>query len=225
MDAITGAASDILGLLGTIGAYGANDGYYDPEAHEAVANTTARIRQAGRDGATKLYGVPESDFDRRIAEGTTELIFVGLGAAGLVENLAARAGGKVLTTGQKGSLGEAAAARTLRRAGYEELPARLSRNNGFDGVWVKRGPDGRITDVIITESKYSSSGSASLTKTKTMGKQLSDQWIDGNIEKMLASDNPTVRATGEFLLEHRSAIRTKANVLDPEGTNRWNVAK
>jgi hypothetical protein len=127
-----------------------------------------------------------------------------------------------VTTGAKGELAEAAARRTLGRAGYEELPARLARNNGFDGVFVKRSAVGEIEDIIIFESKFSVSGRASLTKTKTMGKQLSSEWIDANIQKMLNSADPAVRRTGMLLDTNRSLIRRKANVLDPAGVNRWN---
>ncbi|NOZ54342.1 MAG: hypothetical protein GXP08_14625 [Gammaproteobacteria bacterium] len=72
------------------------------------------------------------------------------------------------STSQKGSLGEARTAITMQKAGFEELPAtRLPRNNGFDGVWLKRDASGNVSDIVITESKFSSTGSASLTQTKT----------------------------------------------------------
>lgn len=103
------------------------------------------------------------------------------------------------------------------------MPARLSRNNGFDGVWTKYNSDGSIADIIISESKFTSTGKASLTNTKTMGRQLSPEWIDGNIQKMLNSTDPAVVETGLFLDANRSLIRTKANALDAAGTNRWNV--
>jgi hypothetical protein len=92
MDAVFRAIIGIGTVLGEFGAYGANDGWYDPVAHEAVANTSSRAQQGARDLATRIYGVPEGDYDRMIADGTTELIFVAIGAAGLAESVAARAG-------------------------------------------------------------------------------------------------------------------------------------
>ena len=122
----------------------------------------------------------------------------------------------------KGDLGEAAARRTLTRAGYNELPARLPGNQGFDGVYVRYAKNGAPIDLIITESKYSSTGRAYLTNTKTMGKQLSGQWVDANIEKLLDSNNSSLIETGRFLRKHKSLIRKKANVLDFREINRWN---
>lgn len=130
-----------------------------------------------------------------------------------------------MTIAVKGELGEAAAKRTLSRAGYEELPSKLSGNRGIDGVFVKRGSDGNISDIIISESKFSSSGRATLSNTKRMGRQLSDEWIDTNIQKMIRSSDPAVQQTGRLLRNYRSLIRKKANVLDSAGVNRWNRIK
>jgi hypothetical protein len=126
---------------------------------------------------------------------------------------------------QKGALGEARASIVLRRAGYKEIPARLSSNNGFDGVFVKYGPDGNPVKIVVTESKFSSTGSFSLTNTKTMGRQLSPLWIDANIEKMRFSDDPAVVATARLLRSNSELITIKANALNPQGVNRWNLIK
>lgn len=123
---------------------------------------------------------------------------------------------------EKGLLGEARGSLAFQRAGYEKLPSRLASNNGFDGVFVKKGPDGTVVDIIISESKFTSTGRASLANTK-MGKQMSPEWIDANIRKMMINDDPAVRATGRLLRNNSELIRTKANVLDPAGVNRWNV--
>ncbi|THB69294.1 MAG: RHS repeat-associated core domain-containing protein, partial [Gammaproteobacteria bacterium] len=125
-------------------------------------------------------------------------------------------------TNPKGTLGESRTAITMQKAGYQELPARLSRNNGFDGVWVKYDTDGGIVDIVISESKFSSTGSASLTNTKTMGKQLSSEWIDANIQKMRLSDDAAVRNTARMLQRNRDIIRTKAAVINPAGVQRFN---
>ena len=125
------------------------------------------------------------------------------------------------TKAQKGIAGEAAARKAMMRAGYVEMPARLPCNTGFDGVFVKYKPDGTIDDIIITESKFSSTGRASLTETKTMGTQLSTEWVDANIKKMLDAADPAVEATGLFLQQNRQFVRTKFDVLGPDGVNRW----
>lgn len=117
----------------------------------------------------------------------------------------------------KGAIGELRTSFTLRRAGYDELPSRLPSNNGFDGAWVKRGADGSVTDIIITESKYAPDGVLKLANTKTMGQQLSSNWIDGNIQKMLNSADPSVVRSGMLLDANRHLIRAKGAVLDSSG--------
>jgi hypothetical protein len=128
-----------------------------------------------------------------------------------------------MTRAEKGVLGEARASLAYQRAGYEQLPSRLASNNGFDGVFVKKAPDGTVVDIIINESKFSSTGRPSFANTN-MGKQMSPGWINENIQKMMNRfDDPGVMEAGFFLDVNRSLVRTKANVLDPLGNNRWNV--
>jgi len=125
----------------------------------------------------------------------------------------------------KARLGETAARRTLKRAGYEQLPSKLPGGHGIDGVFVKRGPNGSVMDIIVVESKYSSTGRASLTQTKHMGQQLSPEWVRGNINKLLSTSDASLRSTGQLLRSHESLIRVKANVLDAAGVNRWHRVK
>jgi hypothetical protein len=127
-----------------------------------------------------------------------------------------------LSTAQKGLLGENRASLAFQRAAYQELDAKLMSNNGFDGVFVKYGADGGPIDIIINESKFTSTGRASLSQTN-LGQQMSPRWIDANIQKMMNSADPAVMETGYFLDANRSIIRTKVNVLNPQGINRWNV--
>ncbi|MES1191717.1 MAG: hypothetical protein ABUS47_11650 [Steroidobacter sp.] len=102
---------------------------------------------------------------------------------------------------------------------------RLSSNNGFDGVFVKYDTDGvSPLDIIINESKFTSTGKASLSNTN-MGRQMSPSWIDANIQKMMNSSNPTIMENGFFLDVNRDLIRTKINVLNPQGVNGWSVLK
>jgi YD repeat-containing protein len=123
-----------------------------------------------------------------------------------------------------GQMAEEAAYETMvKRLGYESMNGKFLNNAGFDGVWVKWHPDGwKPIDIIISESKWSSTGEARLTNTWSMGQQLSNQWIDANIAKMLNSWRPSLQNTGQFLTDYRDMIRVKANVLGPDGYNRWN---
>jgi len=123
----------------------------------------------------------------------------------------------------KAAMAESAGAITMARAGYMELPARLPGDRGFDGVFVKFGPNGEPADIIIVESKYTSSGYASLSQTKNMGQQMSTQWIQANINNMLRSLDPLLRSTGKFLDNYKTLIRRKTNVMGPDGINRWNM--
>jgi hypothetical protein len=126
----------------------------------------------------------------------------------------------------KGELGEARTALTMRRAGFEELPGKLPGNQGFDGVWIKRAPDGTITQVYITESKFASDGVFRLGTTKTMGPQMSNQWIRANnIDRLQQSANPALQATGDTLdaiwRANRGLITKKGALLDPNGILRF----
>ncbi|EGO62500.1 hypothetical protein, partial [Acetonema longum] len=125
---------------------------------------------------------------------------------------------QVTTNAEKGALGEAAADLTLSRAGYTKLPSKVGANNGFDGVYIKYGPDGKVQDLIINESKF---GTSQLGTTKGGAKQMDPNWIEMNIEKMLNSTDPAVRQTGKILNENIDMVRTKLNRLTPDGVNKW----
>jgi hypothetical protein len=196
---------------------------------------TGMVRNAPGIGLISALGAPSRDWGTLGAQAFN----TGASAAGLfvltrgvvvvdsAESLSQLAQLRAINTStltklEKGFLGESRGALTYQRAGYEELDARLPRNNGFDGVFVKRGPDGNPIDIIINESKFSSTGRASLANTN-MGRQMGERWIGENIRKMMNSSDLSVMETGYLLDANRSLIRTKANVLDPMGNNRWNV--
>jgi hypothetical protein len=127
------------------------------------------------------------------------------------------------STAQKAALGEARTSLTMRRAGFDELPARLPGNQGFDGVWIRRAPDGSLTNLVITESKFSSTGTLQLNNTATMGRQLSPTWIDANIQRMVGSADPAIVRSGMLLQANRNMIRVKAVVLNPQGVQRFSA--
>jgi YD repeat-containing protein len=207
-----GLGSSTLGSVG-LGAY----------------NTTTDVMSGDWVGASLGVGSLALDFvggwgvgkvfstvDRKALDGASDLV-----------NLRAELRGidtAELSNAEKGILGESRAALVYQRAGYTELAARLPSNNGFDGVFVKYGSDGNLVDIIINESKFSSTGRASLSKT-SMGYQMSPGWIDGNIKKMLGSDIPEVVKTGHILRQNSEMIRGKINVLDSQGRNSWSSIK
>jgi len=99
----------------------------------------------------------------------------------------------------KGLYGEEITSEFMKARGYEELPAKYSGPKGMDHVFVKRGANGEIVDIVIVETKVDSS--------PYKPEQLSDKGIDERIEKMKQSKDPEVRKTGEMLEEHRSKVR------------------
>jgi RHS repeat-associated protein len=124
----------------------------------------------------------------------------------------------VKTNAEKGALGEEAADLVMSRAGYNKLPSKVGSNNGFDGVYIKYGRNGEIQDIIINESKF---GTSKLSTTVDGFKQMSPDWIDMNIRKMLRSSDADVRATGKLLRDNIDLIKTKMNRLTPNGVNKW----
>ena len=89
---------------------------------------------------------------------------------------------------------------------------------------MKYDSDGNPLDIIINESKFTSTGRASLSNTN-MGRQMSPEWIDANIQKMMNSSNPGIMENGFFLDLNRSMIKPKINVVNPQGVNGWSVLK
>ena len=214
-----------------LGAVGKTLAVNTGKAIDVVSAKIANAGQAVKNVLTREGGKLEAA--ESLAPGVQRTVAaegsVGANSAGGVPELARlRSEMKALdtsefSTAQKGTLGEDRASLVYQRAGYQELDARLTSNNGFDGVFVKYGAEGNPIDIIINESKFSSSGKASLTKTKTMGRQLDTEWIDANIQKMKKSADPAVMESGFFLDANRSLITPKANLLTPNGVNRWNL--
>ncbi|KEO84511.1 WXG100 family type VII secretion target [Tumebacillus flagellatus] len=130
--------------------------------------------------------------------------------------------GTASSNAEKGQIAEELADVVLKKAGYEKLPSKVGSNNGFDGVYVKYGKDGDIEDIlidiIVNESKF---GTSRLGKTVDGAKQMSREWIEKNITKMMRSDDPDVRKAGKLLKDNFDMIRTKLNRLKSTGFNKW----
>ncbi len=57
------------------------------------------------------------------------------------------------STRQQGDFGEMLTAVMVTAQGYVQLPSQYGRNNGLDGVFVKREKPGAFSEVLITETK------------------------------------------------------------------------
>jgi len=181
----------------------------------------ALLRSAPRATARRVTG---------ILDDTVRAFFKDVGNVGYRKALA-KAHGRAAQALKdfKGQLAEAAARRTLERAGYTYMPAKYGANNGIDGVFVKFLPNGAVKDIVIVESKFKGGipGFQSvrvLSKTEN-GHQLSRPWFDKIMKEIEKRGDPASKATRKLLLDNINKIRLKVNVLDPNGINRWNRAK
>ncbi len=120
----------------------------------------------------------------------------------------------------KGVRGEQAALKALEKLGFEFKPSKLPGNRGFDHIAVRYGASGEVNDILIIESKFSSTGRVSLSQTAGKGKQMGPRWIDTTLEDMMKRGGE-VRKTAEILEENSSKVKLRGNVLDPSGINRW----
>ncbi|HWK54298.1 MAG TPA: hypothetical protein VNR18_08015 [Hyphomicrobiales bacterium] len=73
--------------------------------------------------------------------------------------------------------------------GFEE-------GTGFDQIWITRGPDGRITDILLVEAKGKGAG---LSDTKNKGFQMSEQWVAATLREMQASNDKMASALASEL--------------------------
>jgi YD repeat-containing protein len=187
----------------------------DPAVQEYGANAAAGVWQAGvRGNAAALWETAPPPTSAQQAQARAEYRSSRLGQATQYRGL---------SNAQKGIAGESAGRAGYLRQGYTEMPARLPSNNGIDGVFVQRARSGRILDIVVNESKYAGDGAARLSNTRTMGQQLSPQWIDANIQKMRREPlGSGERAAGDFLNDNRNMTRSQTNTLNREGVNKWN---
>jgi len=87
---------------------------------------------------------------------------------------------------------------------------------------MKKGADGEIEEIVLTESKFQKNGGKPRLKdTQNMGQQMSKDWVNANIEKMIGSADPDVRQTGYLLLLNKKLINKKAAVINSRGIQKW----
>ncbi|MCK4871013.1 MAG: hypothetical protein KAS93_07885, partial [Gammaproteobacteria bacterium] len=130
-----------------------------------------------------------------------------------------------LSNADKGMLGEMAGARDLISGGYEMFPSKLPSNQGFDGVFIKKGSGGEIAEIVILESKATKNiaGRAKLGSTTTKGVQCSPEWYSATLNEMAHSPSKSVRDTAELLMKNESKVTLGCNTLSPKG-NSWGIA-
>ncbi len=132
--------------------------------------------------------------------------------------IAATTGGR-LTRAQKERIAEAAAAATMTRAGYTQLPSKLPGNRGIDQVWIKTAANG-ATRVKLVENKYNSSGALGMGSSR-WGPQMSSGWVNATLGRMI-SQGGALKRTAEVISASTQVVK-KANVCGPSGRNKWST--
>lgn len=127
-------------------------------------------------------------------------------------------------THQKGTVGDYITAQRMTGMGYKKLGSKITTLHGIDGVYLKKNIDGSIKELITVENK---------TNTSHLNpgppRQMSDEWIQQRIEKMLSSSDEEVRQTGVLLKTNPDKIEkqlwqhdlssgsTKVTLIDKDG--------
>ena len=132
--------------------------------------------------------------------------------------------------------------KTLERAGYKVFDSKLPGNRGIDTVAIKFNTVGKVEDIIVeahiqdilvVESKYTSTGKAQLNQLKPVKlsdgntipvTQMDEVWIKRQIALMKEEEN--LAQLAELLDSNKFLIRRKVNVTTPHdahaaGINRW----
>ena len=79
-----------------------------------------------------------------------------------------------------------------------EMVRGFEPGTGYDQVWVRRGPDGNVSEYVIGEGK---GPGAELGQTATKGSQMSPEWVEGTAEEMTRSSNPDKQQLGQDILD------------------------
>lgn len=113
-----------------------------------------------------------------------------------------------LTNPQKGVLGEYFMDKRMTALGFEKLPSKTGgrRNNGIDGLYIRRNEQGDIVSIVVVESKWNTStyGSAWYTDPnnndeRSRVKQMSLEWINQKARDMISSGDPATAEAGRML--------------------------
>lgn len=94
-------------------------------------------------------------------------------------------------THEIGSFGDYMTARRMTAMGYEKLISKNDKIHGIDGVYMKK--TGENYEIRIVENK--------VDKSELSERQMTDQWIQENAEKLANSNDSDLRNTGNLILE------------------------
>ena len=110
---------------------------------------------------------------------------------------------KFQNTHEMGRFGDWLTARRLTAQGYKKRDSKLNAVHGIDGVYVRNEKDNpqKIQEILIVENKV---GNAQLNRP--LG-QMTDEWINDTVEKMLKNDNDKTRSTGELIRANPDLVR------------------
>lgn len=97
------------------------------------------------------------------------------------------------------SIGEEAAANLMQKNYPDyEMVRGFEAGTGYDQVYVKRNPNGEVTDIMIVEAK---GPNAKLGKTKNKGPQMSKEWVEKTASEMQRAKNPETSQLGKKLAD------------------------
>ncbi|MFH4666535.1 hypothetical protein WMQ48_17675 [Vibrio cidicii] len=84
---------------------------------------------------------------------------------------------------------------------------------GVDQIWAKRDENGKVLEYFIVEAK---GPGAKLQETKTKGMQMSNKWIENNLNRMKNSKKyPERNQLGEDLLNAKfNRVKTNKLVIE-----------
>ncbi len=89
------------------------------------------------------------------------------------------------------TVGEIAATRAMssddRFKGFH-LHSGFEQGTGFDQVWVRYGPDGKVSEIMVVEAK---GPGATTRKTQTKGAQMSAEWVARTAAQMIMRGDDT----------------------------------
>jgi hypothetical protein len=88
---------------------------------------------------------------------------------------------------QKGRLGDHLTALRLTAMRYTKLSSKYNGVNGIDGLFVKRGTDGQITDLLIIENKVDGG--------RLAPGQMSDGWVLDRVQRLSGAADPEIRTS------------------------------
>ena len=98
---------------------------------------------------------------------------------------------------EMGKLGDALTVKQLTAQGYTKEDSKWDKIHGIDGVYLRKS-NGKPKEIRIIENKV---GSGRLTS-----EQMTDMWINKQVDKMLGHTDDRVRRTGVLIRANRSLV-------------------